>query len=385
MDFKLLLSALFEKHDPTKLYEVDSILANAQINGKELVASLFNKYNENINKIILSELIIETNPTSILEEETLPINLISEPGTPTQLLNKEKTKGKPVSVLLYIFLGVAFLIIVVFFVLKNTKNAPKEEISISNEISSAENPTVSDGKIVVNENTSTTLPESDYESKALMVIRSYYSDLKAKSFDARKYFADKVDRFITMRNTTPPEINNYINTSFYNEFVGSRIEIEDGSVSFNKNGNGEYVLDYIENGNCYRTSKQKNQSTKAKVMVILNADFKIKFFNQYKLLENVYSDPNAAENPQFENSGSDNSWIVIVGSYKNENDAINARNDLSERHSFSFEVLNTNNFPGLVRNLFIVAVGRNLEIYEAEKLLQRVSNDGIQGYIKKGE
>lgn len=132
-----------------------------------------------------------------------------------------------------------------------------------------------------------TVDSIDYESNVLSVLRSYYSGLQNRDFDANQYFAENIDRFITMVNVTPEEINSYINTSYYKEFVDAKSEIEAGSYSIIKNENG-YTIEYIESGTCYRTSKKAYQTARVNVKVSMNNDFKITYFNQYNIIENNY-------------------------------------------------------------------------------------------------
>lgn len=124
------------------------------------------------------------------------------------------------------------------------------------------------------------------------VISDYYSGLNNKTFDANLYFADNVERFITMTNTSPSAINAYINNSFYIEFVDAHFEMEADSYTVSMQKAGNYNVEYIEQGKWYRESKHYYQKTRVHVKVILNSDLKITSFHQYNVIENL----NNAEN-----------------------------------------------------------------------------------------
>lgn len=108
------------------------------------------------------------------------------------------------------------------------------------------------------------------------------------SFVAEKYFAKKIDRYITMKNTNPDAINAYMKKSFYSEFVNAKFTMDESVFSIKNNGDGEFHVEYIEDGFCYRKSRGKYQKTRVNVKVLMNADLKITFFRQYHIISNSY-------------------------------------------------------------------------------------------------
>ena len=132
--------------------------------------------------------------------------------------------------------------------------------------------------------------EDTFKTRAYSTLQAYYSDLMNRTFDATRYFADRVERFITMKNTTPQAINSYINSSYYHEFTEAKSEIESNSFIVTKESGDRYSVEYIENGSCYRTSLKKYQHSRVNVKVLLNNEFKIVLIHQYKIIENDYSD-----------------------------------------------------------------------------------------------
>ena len=85
-------------------------------------------------------------------------------------------------------------------------------------------------------------------------------------------------------------------------------------------------------------------------------------------------------NNQSPNSSSN--WIVILGSFNTQSDAINSQNAFSSKFNVQTEVLNSNEYPNLTKNLFIVIGGKNLSNEQAKQTLQDFKGKGIEGYIK---
>jgi hypothetical protein len=135
--------------------------------------------------------------------------------------------------------------------------------------------------------TADSVAEAQLKQAVVSVISNYYSGLNNKTFDANLYFADNVERFITMTNTNPSAINTYINNSYYEEFVNAHSEIEANSYTVSIQDAGYTSIEYIEQGKCYRASKQYYQKIRVNVKVILNSDFKITNFHQYYVIENL--------------------------------------------------------------------------------------------------
>ncbi|MEI7597534.1 MAG: hypothetical protein WCK02_17430 [Bacteroidota bacterium] len=120
------------------------------------------------------------------------------------------------------------------------------------------------------------------------IIEQVYSSMQNSTFDANQYFVDNIDRFISMKNTSPAKINTYINNSFYKEFQNPSYIIEENGYSEEKIETGEYKITFIEKLNCFRISKQKNQILRTKIEVIFNTNNKIRYWKHLQILQNDY-------------------------------------------------------------------------------------------------
>ncbi|MGA3012444.1 MAG: hypothetical protein ABSD71_00270 [Bacteroidales bacterium] len=77
-------------------------------------------------------------------------------------------------------------------------------------------------------------------------------------------------------------------------------------------------------------------------------------------------------------------WMVIFGSFKTQNEAINSQKQFMTKYQLQTEVLNSNNFQNLTKDLFIVVGGKNLTNVCAKQLLDKIKGMKIEGYIKDG-
>jgi hypothetical protein len=138
------------------------------------------------------------------------------------------------------------------------------------------------------ENKSEPAPANTQELVIRNILKQYYRDFNEHKFDASKYFAPKVDRFISLKNTTPEEINHAINTEFYPEFEGAASNIDLKTLSISKLPNGYYQADFEESMSCYRKSKDQHQYIKTKVKVLFDKNMKIRYNRQETILEKKF-------------------------------------------------------------------------------------------------
>jgi hypothetical protein len=117
------------------------------------------------------------------------------------------------------------------------------------------------------------------------ILSQYYKDFNKKPFNASKYFADQVDRFITLRNTTPKIISDNINNYYYSEFQNAVNEIDPSTLKIERLPNGYYQADFEETMHCYRKSLEQEQTIRTKVKIIFDRDLKIKYNHQERILE----------------------------------------------------------------------------------------------------
>ncbi len=142
-------------------------------------------------------------------------------------------------------------------------------------------------------NITTTLNGNTQNNKEVntirQVIESYYRGLNNKTFDANEYFDSNIERYITMKNTTPDAINQYINGSYNKEWQDVSCGIENSTYNEQKTDYG-YFVTFIEYGTCFRVSKQKNEKTRVETEVKFNNNRKIIFWRMARVIEKTYSD-----------------------------------------------------------------------------------------------
>lgn len=139
--------------------------------------------------------------------------------------------------------------------------------------------------------------DSDKEAAIRDILKQYYRDYNSEErrFDASKYFAQKVDRFINLKNTTPAEITDVIENEFYDEFQESVTSIDLETLVISKLPKGYYQADFEETMSCFRKSKEQHQFIRTKVKVIFDKDLKIRYNHQETLLESRYGLKAAAD------------------------------------------------------------------------------------------
>lgn len=137
----------------------------------------------------------------------------------------------------------------------------------------------------------------DKESAIRSILKQYYRDYNSEErrFDASKYFAQEVDRFINLKNTTPAEITDVIENEFYDEFQESATSIDFKTLVISKLPKGYYQADFEETMSCFRKSKEQHQYIRTKVKVIFDKDLKIRYNHQERVMESRWGLKAAAE------------------------------------------------------------------------------------------
>lgn len=77
-------------------------------------------------------------------------------------------------------------------------------------------------------------------------------------------------------------------------------------------------------------------------------------------------------------------FAVIVGSFKNSIDAENLQKQCKEQYQLPTEILNTNNYEKLTKDLVIVIAGRNLSEDEAMELVKKIKSMSLNCVYKDG-
>lgn len=119
-------------------------------------------------------------------------------------------------------------------------------------------------------------------------LASYYADLQGAPFDANAHFASAVERFLTLRNTTPAAIADDLARSHFPEFQDYRASVAPGSLRVSAPADdGSRTATYIEVARSFRPALQQHQQTRTQVRVRFTPDYKIDYLRQEKLLENT--------------------------------------------------------------------------------------------------
>lgn len=129
------------------------------------------------------------------------------------------------------------------------------------------------------------LSEEQVKEKARAALLNYEKAINTHSFDAYELFDGTVERFITMKNVSPAEINQYIETSYYKEFINPTITFDMNTLKVNHFDRNGAEIDIIQNDDFYRHSKQRKERHKTKLKVVLTKDFKIRVFDLYHILK----------------------------------------------------------------------------------------------------
>lgn len=119
-------------------------------------------------------------------------------------------------------------------------------------------------------------------------MRNYYHDLVMGNFDAYRYYADHVDRFISKKNVTPDEINE-INRS-NDEFIDKTVYVQEETMTPSRiEGKVQYFTFWIY-FTCYRASKDQYQSCNVNIEVGLNENKKMISYRELKVTDLEFTD-----------------------------------------------------------------------------------------------
>lgn len=129
-------------------------------------------------------------------------------------------------------------------------------------------------------------PEAAPAEPHVLLLRDYYAGLISGKFDAARYFAPQVARYIGMRNTTPGAIQTYIDRTFPTQFRQVRFEADERS--YESDGAGQFS--YIEHAKYFNVGKGKYEKIDSLVRVRFDAQGKLTHLWQDKVLERSASD-----------------------------------------------------------------------------------------------
>ena len=118
---------------------------------------------------------------------------------------------------------------------------------------------------------------------AEQLVHRYYADLNSGDFDANRYFARAVERYISMKRTGPAAINKYILQTFPTQFRQHHYEVEPGSLLVEDAATRQYA--FTVHSRYFRVKTGLNVDQRYKVSVRLSPEPKIDFFRQFEPFE----------------------------------------------------------------------------------------------------
>jgi hypothetical protein len=213
------------------------------------------------------------------------------------------------------------------------------------------------------------------------LIKRYYSSFSENTFDATVFYAERVNHYITQNNISSHRINE-LYSSESKDFVNPKFKFSDPiELSYEKGSNGISYYYFTVYYGVFRPSKNKYQTCVVKIKLGLDLNYKFVHYEEVAI-ENLrfsdYDEFNSVVNSSSTNNGT---WMVILGSFSNESDALQLNYTLSN-DGIESEVLRTDNFQNLSKNLYFVSGGKNLNKEQATKLASDISAIGYQAYIK---
>lgn len=114
------------------------------------------------------------------------------------------------------------------------------------------------------------LPPSKRNKKALTEhIKEMYKDIMNNNFNASDYYSDNVDIFLTRKNIKSSEITKLYRNE--KEYINQKFTIINDTYSYEVTDNITYYR-YTVDYNCFRVSKNKNQSCKMYIEIGMGED-----------------------------------------------------------------------------------------------------------------
>lgn len=116
------------------------------------------------------------------------------------------------------------------------------------------------------------------------VLDKYSEGLNTHHFNAYDLFSNPVEQFINMKNTSPAEINDYIDRCYYRQFQKPTVTFDKQSLVINYTDQNGMQADVIENEEYVRATTGKLETHQIKTRIHLTKDYKIKVFDLYKVI-----------------------------------------------------------------------------------------------------
>ena len=213
-------------------------------------------------------------------------------------------------------------------------------------------------------------------------IKRYYSSFTDNSFDATNFYAERVNKYITQANITSHRINELYGSES-KDYINPKFKFSEPiELSYEKGSNGISYFYFMVYYGVFRPSKNKHQTCLVKIKMGLDMNYKLVHYEQAGIENLRFSDYDEFDSLQTSSNNESGTWMVILGSFSNDSDAYQLQNILNDA-GIGSEVLNSNNFQNLSKNLFIVSAGKDLSREEAARLANEFSAKGYQSYIKE--
>ena len=118
------------------------------------------------------------------------------------------------------------------------------------------------------------------KSPARVTLERYYADLNHRRFEAARYFAPSIKRYITMREPSAKAIDQYIRNVFPKQFESYEFLLDEGSIR----EDGPNALIFSERCLYYLVKNHEFHNVVAEVRVEFDAEGRIVEFRHLRVL-----------------------------------------------------------------------------------------------------
>ncbi|MVN75918.1 hypothetical protein GO988_06220 [Hymenobacter sp. HMF4947] len=130
------------------------------------------------------------------------------------------------------------------------------------------------------------------DTEPIVAIRTtmagYYADMLAPPFSAAQHFAPHVQRLYIQQNLTPADIDASFNRNFFPDNKRAVLQIEPGTLRVSAPAaDGTRMATFVEASRVYHPSRQAYQRLRAQVRARFDADYKLIYLRQERLLEST--------------------------------------------------------------------------------------------------
>lgn len=386
-NFKEYLTAFYSKFNPEKLNEVANLVEKYKDQKEAIIRQLCSKYD--IETFSLVEFIdfrnIEIDSTGSYEEIEIPerrktietdqsISKKANSVTPP----KKKVNGYLVIAIVLIILSGGIIFRLYFYNIHTDTTQTSQ--AISKETSSGQ---VNSGK------------EHQLQISSV-TASSFMPSTRNLTFSPQNTIDDDLQTWWTPAPPHSDGTNSWLRFGFTGMLKVDAIEILNGSHYLNYSIYGDL---YMKNNRLLKAtlefSNGNSQTIELKdVDKIQRISISPQNTNFIKLIPlewakgSTWNDLCISDFKVFaftgENSevSTENTWMLILGSFRTKEEAINFKTQFDKGHQINTEILNTNDFTRLTKDLYIVVTKKDLTSSDAQKSLEEIKALSIDGYIK---